>query len=382
MKLQHYRSDLTLNVTLTRPEGSDGGGGQVAIPEHIRLEFFVPDGRAMITAERNGSDTTLCRLSEDGMSLKVFLPLSRNPLGTGKLMMVMTEYSSAAGFPDDIVELHNPTEMGIMLWKGASEVGGDYGISSSIGYPSVSWSEITGRPTKLSEFENDGVFITKDELPAIDAALDAESSNAVENKAVTAALKKINDKLFPLTLSVSGGATYEKGTSHTVVIRWTLRQGDDTVTPDSVTVNGKSVDASADSYTEELVASDKNYTVACVKDGATKAATAYVRFYAPTYYGTVPSDLDAASVTEEMITVMTKTVVSGKTSITVKDVVNSKIVYAYPKAFGTVSSVKDASGFENVTAYEHAEIQIGTEPYYVYVLRNAVTITSSTQKFA
>ncbi len=121
MKRQHYRSDLTLKVSLSRPENSDGGGGQVAIPEHVRLEFFVPDGRTAIIAERNGDKTTLCKLSEDGMSLEVFLPFSRRPLGIGDLMMIVTEYSAAAGFPDDIKEIHNPSLTGVQLWKGVSD---------------------------------------------------------------------------------------------------------------------------------------------------------------------------------------------------------------------------------------------------------------------
>ncbi len=382
MKRQHYRSDLTLNVTVARQNNSSGSETQVAIPEHVRLEYFVPDGRSKIVAERDGDNMVLCRLAEDGMSLKVFLPLSRKPLGLGKLMMVMTEYSSAEGFPDDIEEVHNPVETGIMLWRGASVAETDYVISSSIGYSSVRWSDITDRPTKLSEFENDGVFITKADVPVIDDTLDTESKNGIENGVVASALKKINEKLFPLTLSVSGSASYEKGTSHTVVIRWTIRQGDDTIVPDSLTVNGKAVDVLSLSYTEELVASDKTYTVACTKDGVTKTASAYVRFYAPTYYGVVADTYTKDTVTSDMVTAMNKLTVPGKTSITVSDVVNSKIVYAYPKTFGLVSSVKDASGFENITAYEHGEIQIGSEVYYLYMLKNSVTIASSTQKFS
>lgn len=246
----------------------------------------------------------------------------------------------------------------------------------------VSWSDVADRPTRLSEFENDGVFITKADVPAIDDTLDTESKNGIENGVVASALKKINERLFPLTLSVSGSASYEKGTSHTVVIRWTIRQGDDTIVPDSLTVNGKAVDVSSLSYTEELVASDKTYTVACAKDGVTKTASAYVRFYAPTYYGVVADTYTKDTVTSDMVTAMNKLIVSGKTSITVSDVVNSKIVYAYPKTFGLVSSVKDASGFENITAYEHGEIQIDSEVYYLYILKNSVTIASSTQKFS
>lgn len=182
MKRQHYRSDLTLNVKITRPANSDGGGGQVAIPEHVRLEYFVPDGRTSIVAERNGKDTTLCKLSEDGMSLEVFLPLSRRQLGVGNLIVVITEYSPAAGFPDEIKEIHNPSETGIQLWRGASD--GDGTITTEAELVAWRYGYSAYELAKIHGFEGtEEEFITWLRQPAVDASSKADSAELERAKA-------------------------------------------------------------------------------------------------------------------------------------------------------------------------------------------------------
>ncbi len=184
MKRQHYRSDLTLNVKITRPANSDGGGGQVAIPEHVRLEYFVPDGRTSIVAERNGKDTTLCKLSEDGMSLEVFLPLSRRQLGVGNLIVVITEYSPAAGFPDEIKEIHNPSETGIQLWRGASD--GDGSITTEAELVAWRYGYSAYELAKIHGFEGtEEEFITWLRQPAVDASSKADSAELERTKAET-----------------------------------------------------------------------------------------------------------------------------------------------------------------------------------------------------
>lgn len=184
MKRQHYRSDLTLNVRITRPANSDGGGGQVAIPEHVRLEYFVPDGRTSIVAERNGKDTTLCKLSEDGMSLEVFLPLSRRQLGVGNLIVVITEYSPAAGFPDEIKEIHNPSETGIQLWRGASD--GDGTITTEAELVAWRYGYSAYELAKIHGFEGtEEEFITWLRQPAVDASNKADSAELERAKAET-----------------------------------------------------------------------------------------------------------------------------------------------------------------------------------------------------
>lgn len=182
MKRQHFRSDLTLHVTITRPANSDGGGGQVAIPDHVRLEYFVPDGRTAIIAERNGKDMTLCKLAEDGMSLEVFLPLSRKTLGTGNLMVVITEFSPLAGFPDNVKEIHNPSETGIQLWKGASD--GDSTIATEAELVAWRYGYSAYELAKFHGFEGtEADFIEWLRKPAVDASKEAEAAEGARKLA-------------------------------------------------------------------------------------------------------------------------------------------------------------------------------------------------------
>lgn len=186
MKRQNFRSDLTLKVAMSRPEDS-GKYGQVEIPEHVRLEFFVPDGRAVITAERNGNRTTLCKLSEDKMTLEVYLPLSRRPLGIGSLMMVITEYSQAGGFPDDVKEIHSPVLTGIQLWKGASDGGSSVTVEAELvawryGYSAYELAKLHG----FDGTEED--FIQWLRQPAEDAAATAET-------AIQGIVEKVQDSI-------------------------------------------------------------------------------------------------------------------------------------------------------------------------------------------
>lgn len=195
MKRQHYRSDLTLNVKITRPANSDGGGGQVAIPEHVRLEYFVPDGRTSIVAERNGKDTTLCKLSEDGMSLEVFLPLSRRQLGVGNLIVVITEYSPAAGFPDEIKEIHNPSETGIQLWRGASD--GDGTITTEAELVAWRYGYSAYELAKIHGFEGtEEEFITWLRQPAVDASSKADSAELKRAEAETGRVSAERDRVY------------------------------------------------------------------------------------------------------------------------------------------------------------------------------------------
>ena len=75
----------------------------------------------------------------------------------------------------------------------------------------------------------------------VDDMLSTESENPVQNKVISEEIVRLSQKVFPLTLSVSGGSTYEKGTSQSVTVRCTVKEGDTVVTPDTVTVNNESV---------------------------------------------------------------------------------------------------------------------------------------------
>lgn len=235
-------------------------------------------------------------------------------------------------------------------------------------FKTINGQEITGE----GNIEIEGGSIT------IDKVLDEDSENPVANSTLTPILNRLNEKVFPLTLSVTGGSTYEKGTTQTVTVRWTVKEGDSTVTPDTVTVNDEAVDLSTTSKVFSGVTQNTTYTVKVVKNGIEKSGSTSANFVNASYYGAVEADY---SPTEETIKTLTKRV-AGSRSLTANfDLTNQKSCYAYPKAFGALTSIKDAN-FDYLSSYTRSELTVNEETYYVYVLSDPTTITNFKQVYA
>lgn len=213
----------------------------------------------------------------------------------------------------------------------------------------------------------------------VDSALDTTSENPVQNKVIAEAIAKINEELFPLTVTVSGGGTYEVGTTQDVVVSWTTKQGSDTVTPDSVTINDEAVDASSTSKTFSNVTGTTTYTVKVTKDGTTVSGSVTARFVNASYYGVVDADFEP---TEAAITALTKSVKNTKSLSSTFALNNQKVCYAYPTSLGALTSIKDSNNFEYINSYTQTTMTINDVSYYVYVLTDATTIDSFTQTYA
>lgn len=53
---------------------------------------------------------------------------------------------------------------------------------------------------------------------------------------------------------------------------------------------------------------------------------------------------------------------------------NERFVYAYPKSFGDLESIKDINGFEMIESFEKDELLINGVAYYIYILKTECTI--------
>ena len=51
-------------------------------------------------------------------------------------------------------------------------------------------------------------------------------------------LVTLEDEVFPYSLTVTGTGLFEKGTSQTIILEWTLKKGDNSVVPETSQVNG------------------------------------------------------------------------------------------------------------------------------------------------
>lgn len=213
----------------------------------------------------------------------------------------------------------------------------------------------------------------------VDSALSETSEHPVQNKVITEALNKINIELFPLSISVSGGGLYEKRTTQTITVKWTIKEGSNTVTPDTLSVNNESVSVSTTSKVFEGVTGNTTYTVKATKNGVTVQGSTSVTFVNPSYFGAVDADFTP---TEDAIKTLAKSVKSTKSYTGSVSLENQKTCYAYPKSMGALTAIKDANNFEYLQSYTRSEVTVWNEAYYVYVLTDPVTIDTFKQIYS
>lgn len=225
----------------------------------------------------------------------------------------------------------------------------------------------------------------------VDDALNAESVNPVQNKVITEQINAMNEllaqldeKVFPTTLSVSGGGTYDEGTSQTVMISWKLQKNGQTLTPDSVTVNGESVDPATGYKVFVDVTSTTTYRVSVVYKGKTyngsTTATFKKTYYR--YHGALPENTEVGSITADMVKGLTKEVCTGAAAVLLFTTENQRMAYAYPSTFGKLTTIKDTNlnaPFDDFLLESTLDVD-GTE-YYVYALTTPNFVTDYSVTF-
>lgn len=225
----------------------------------------------------------------------------------------------------------------------------------------------------------------------VDDALNAESVNPVQNKVITEQINAMNEllaqldeKVFPTTLSVSGGGTYDEGTSQTVMVSWKLMKNGQTLTPDSVTVNGETVDPVTGYKVFTDVTTTTTYRVVVVYKGKTyngsTTATFKKTYYR--YYGALPVGTSVGSITEPMITSLKKEVCTSASATLTYNLEDQRAVYAYPSTFGLLTKVlDDATSMPYDDFVKEEEMVINGENYYIYALQNPSSVTDYKFRF-
>ena len=250
-------------------------------------------------------------------------------------------------------------------------------------FKTINNQEITGEGN--IEIQGGGSSVT------VDDALSTESVNPVQNKVITAQINAMNkllaqldEKVFPTTLSVSGGGTFDEGTSQTVTVSWKLMKNGQTLTPDSVTVNGESVDPAAGYKVFVDVTTTTTYRVSVVYKGKTyngsTTATFKKTYYR--YYGALPVGTSVGSITEPMITSLKKEVCTSASATLTYNLEDQRAVYAYPSTFGLLTKVlDDATSMPYDDFVKEQEMVIDGENYYIYALQNPSSVTDYKFRF-
>lgn len=269
--------------------------------------------------------------------------------------------------------------------------GGDWVSVIKDGVLSIDYNDLLNKPTI------NGEVLTGD--ISYDTEMNDSSINALQNKAITSEINninlnienimelvtvnvndinKLNDKVFPLSVSVSASKTLcQKGTSNAITLTITTKRGDDKITPDSMTINDTKV-TNFTTYTETLTAA-KTFTIKATKGSKTVSASVTVSFVNNSYSGVVASSWTA---TEANIKALTASLVGNRYRTITVSPSNQKVVIAYPKTFGAAASIKDGNGFDYLASYTRSEVTVNSEAYYVYVLTNATTVTNLKQTIA
>ena len=225
----------------------------------------------------------------------------------------------------------------------------------------------------------------------VDEALSETSVNPVQNKVITLQINAMNEllaqldeKVFPTTLSVSGGGTYDEGTTQVVTVTWKLQKNGQTLTPDSVTVNGETVDPSVNYKVFTDVTTTTTYRVVVVYKGKTYNGSTTVTFKKTyyRYYGALPVGTSVGSITEPMITSLKKEVCTSASATLTYNLEDQRAVYAYPSTFGLLTKVlDDATSMPYDDFVKEQEMVIDGENYYIYALQNPSSATDYKFRF-
>lgn len=193
-------------------------------------------------------------------------------------------------------------------------------------------------------------------------------------------LQKLAASVFPLTLTVTGGGVYRKTTTQTVTVSWSLKQGPDAVTPDSLKINNEPIEVSLTSKQFPGITVNTTFRVEATKGRVTKTGSVSAVFVNPSYFGVVESNFTP---TPEGIQGLSsgEIIKNSKTYNTSAFNQNAqKNCYAYPKVFGALTSITDGKN-EFINSYTRSELEVNGEMYYVYVLSEASTVSNYSLQF-
>lgn len=218
----------------------------------------------------------------------------------------------------------------------------------------------------------------------VDTTLNPDSNNPIANSAIAELLMKLDEKVFPITFSVSGGGTYEEGTTQIVTVTWKLQKDGATLTPDSVTVNEEVIDPSVNYKVFTDVTSSTSYKVVATYKGKQYTGTATVTFKKTyyRYYGGLPSGTEVGKITVDIVKKLKKEACTSAAVTLSYTCDDQRMSYAYPKKFGLLKDVIDPffnSSYDNFPM--EIELTIDGEPYYVYACDTASNVVDFKVKF-
>lgn len=111
---QNKNGDFVYHINFLDEDGHVSG-----VPENVSIEFSTESGHDSFTAERHADACSGCKVSGDG--LDVFIPLSRRPIGAGRMLAKITVRRASEDFPSGVQNVCVKTTTNVLLWDGNSD---------------------------------------------------------------------------------------------------------------------------------------------------------------------------------------------------------------------------------------------------------------------
>lgn len=201
---------------------------------------------------------------------------------------------------------------------------------------------------------------------------------------------ELQEAVWPLAITFNlSPSVIRVGAAATVTASWNVkRKGADVTASSTIKLNNAAVTGTSKSLAitaAQAVAGTLTQTLDITCQGITKRETRNISVVHPSYFGTVASGWSASASAAAANDIKALTLLLNTSRACTRtgiSVTNGKIVYAYPKSYGALTSVKDGNNFEVLGSYTRSEVTIDSIVYYVYVLTNPVTASGVKQIFA
>lgn len=188
----------------------------------------------------------------------------------------------------------------------------------------------TGGAVTLGELDNvtdeaDKISDTDDLLVRL-----AGASGWTINTTLFSQVSQLMSKVFPFTMTLSGGGTYEKGSSQTISLSWTYDRD-----IESQSINNESLLIGIRAKQYANVATDTTYTLKAIQGGQTYTKSVSAQFKVKKYYGVSAS----GTLTNDEILALSSTWAGRTQGSTVFDCTGGKYPY-YILPTSMVSSIQ------------------------------------------
>lgn len=221
----------------------------------------------------------------------------------------------------------------------------------------------------------------------------AKGQTLAKDTVFTDVIKALLTKYFAPTITMSTNKTLlnELGTTiaHPISITATsVKQSDDIIKTaisynDSEVASGTAATGEEVVYTHETDITENTVFSGSVSDGKTTVpATLKFEFINPFFYG----NSDVASTEIADFAGLTKLLEKKANKTLPFTAINKYLVFAYDKAYGALTSIKDENNFENLASFDRVELSVNDQSgtphdYYVYVSHDAITCSAFSYVF-